>query len=306
MQQKYGGGGRIRTCEAEAADLQSAGFDRSPTPPYWTLILLLQMEDVNQNPLNKKIINSYLNLKDFRKVKILIFEEIDSTNKYLSDLEIDANTLFICSAEKQTRGKGRGNKKWESPTGQNIYLSFSFLLEKNSNLNGFSLMVGLAIRDTLEELYDIDSKIKWPNDIFFKDKKLCGILIETKYENNLVKIIIGIGINVFMQTNEHIDQDWVSLKLIDGEKKYDRNLIIGKLTSKVLDYFRAYKIYGFAHFQKKFNQHNYLKNKTVTSENFKEKNCMVIEVDSEGRLKVQIDKETKLISSGELSFKIKE
>ena len=306
MQQKYGGGGRIRTCEAEAADLQSAGFDRSPTPPYWTLILLLQMEDVNQNPLNKKIINSYLNLKDFRKVKILIFEEIDSTNRYLSDLEIDANTLFICSVEKQTKGKGRGNKKWESPKGQNIYLSLSFQFEKSSNLNGFSLMVGLAIRDTLAELYDIDLKIKWPNDIFFKNKKLCGILIETKYENNLVKIIIGIGINVFMQTNEHIDQDWISLKLIDGEKKFDRNLIIGKLTSKVLDYFRAYKIYGFAHFQKKFNLHNYLKNKTVTSENFKEKNCKVIEVDAEGRLKVQIDKETKLISSGELSFKIKE
>ena len=306
MQQKYGGGGRIRTCEAEAADLQSAGFDRSPTPPYWTLILLLQMEDVNQNPLNKKIINSYLNLKDFRKVKILIFEEIDSTNRYLSDLEIDTNTLSICSAEKQTRGKGRGNKKWESPTGQNIYLSLSFQFEKSSNLNGFSLMVGLAIRDTLAELYDIDLKIKWPNDIFFKNKKLCGILIETKYENNLVKIIIGIGINVFMQTNEHIDQDWISLKLIDGEKKFDRNLIIGKLTSKVLDYFRVYKIYGFAHFQKKFNLHNYLKNKTVTSENFKEKNCKVIEVDAEGRLKVQIDKETKLISSGELSFKIKE
>ena len=264
------------------------------------------MKDVNQNPLNKKIINSFLDSNEFHKVKILIFEEIDSTNRYLSDLEIDANTLFICSAEKQTRGKGRGNKKWESPTGQNIYLSLSFQFEKSSNLNGFSLMVGLAIRDTLAELYDIDLKIKWPNDIFFKNKKLCGILIETKYENNLVKIIIGIGINVFMQTNEHIDQDWVSLKLIDGEKKFDRNLIIGKLTSKILDYFRAYKIYGFAHFQKKFNLHNYLKNKTVTSENFKEKNCKVIEVDAEGRLKVQIDKETKLISSGELSFKIKE
>ena len=306
MQQKYGGGGRIRTCEAEAADLQSAGFDRSPTPPYWTLILLLQMEDVNQNPLNRKIINSYLNLEEFQKVKILIFKEIDSTNRYLSDLESDANTLYICSAEKQTRGKGRGNKKWESPKGQNIYLSLSFQFGKNSNLNGFSLMVGLAIRDTLEELYDIDSNIKWPNDIFFKNKKLCGILIETKYENNLVKIIIGIGINVFMQTNEHIDQDWVSLKLIDGEKKFERNLIIGKLTSKILDYFGTYKIYGFAHFQKKFNLHNYLKNKSVTSENFKEKNCKVIEVDAEGRLKVQIDKETKLISSGELSFKIKE
>ena len=110
-------------------------------------------------------------------------------------------------------------------------------------------MVGLAIRDTLSELYDIDSKIKWPNDIFFDHKKFCGVLIETKYENNLLKIVIGIGINVFMHSNEQIDQDWTSLKLIDGEKSFDRNLIIGKLTSKILDYSRTYEKYGFSHFQ---------------------------------------------------------
>ena len=264
------------------------------------------MKDVNQNPLNKKIINSFLRIKDFSKVKILIFEEIDSTNGYLSDLENDKNTLYVCTAEKQNKGKGRGNKKWESPTGQNIYLSLSFQLEKNSQLNGFSLMVGLAIRDTLSELYDIDSKIKWPNDIFFDHKKFCGVLIETKYENNLLKIVIGIGINVFMHSNEQIDQDWTSLKLIDGEKSFDRNLIIGKLTSKILDYSRTYEKYGFSHFQKPFNQNNYLKNKILTSENFKGKDCKVKEVDEEGRLKVEIDNEEKLISSGELSFKIKE
>ena len=306
MQQKYGGGGRIRTCEAEAADLQSAGFDRSPTPPYWTLILLLQMKDVNQNPLNKKSINSFLNLRDYDKVEILIFEEIDSTSSYLSDLEIDENTLYICSAEKQIKGKGRGKKKWESPSGQNIYLSLAFQVEENSNLNGYSLMVGLAVRDSLLELYGIDSKIKWPNDIFFENKKFCGILIETKYENNLLKIIIGIGINVFMLSNDQIDKDWTSLKLIDGKKKFDRNLIIGKLTSKILDFSRTFEKYGFSHFQKAFNQHNYLKNKTVTSENFKGKDCKVKEVDSEGRLRVEIEKKAKLISSGELSFKIKE
>jgi BirA family biotin operon repressor/biotin-[acetyl-CoA-carboxylase] ligase len=267
---------------------------------------LLQMKDVNQNPLNKKIINSFLDSNEFHKVKILIFEEIDSTNRYLSDLEIDKKTLYICSSEKQIRGKGRGNKKWESPTGQNIYLSLSFQLEKNSNLNGYSLMVGLAIRDSLNELYGINSKIKWPNDIFFENRKFCGILIETKFENNLLKIIVGIGINVFMQTNDHIDQDWTSLKLIDGEKKFDRNLIIGKLTSKILNYSKTFEKYGFAHFQNAFNQHNYLKNKIVTSENFKGKDCRVKEVDTEGKLKVEIEKEAKLISSGELSFKIKE
>ena len=264
------------------------------------------MKDVNQNPLNKKSINSFLNLRDYDKVEILIFEEIDSTSSYLSDLEIDENTLYICSAEKQIKGKGRGKKKWESPSGQNIYLSLAFQLGENSNLNGYSLMVGLAVRDSLLELYGIDSKIKWPNDIFFENKKFCGILIETKYENNLLKIIIGIGINVFMLSNDQIDKDWTSLKLIDGKKKFDRNLIIGKLTSKILDFSRTFEKYGFSHFQKAFNQHNYLKNKTVTSENFKGKDCKVKEVDSEGRLRVEIEKKAKLISSGELSFKIKE
>ena len=142
--------------------------------------------------------------------------------------------------------------------------------------------------------------------MFFDHKKFCGVLIETKYENNLLKIVIGIGINVFMRSNDQIDQDWTSLKLIDAEKSFDRNLIIGKLTSKILDYSRTYEKYGFSHFQKPFNQNNYLKNKILTSENFKGKVCKVKEVDEEGRLIVEIDKKEKLISSGELSFKIKE
>ena len=69
MQQKYGGGGRIRTCEAEAADLQSAGFDRSPTPPIGRSILLLPMKDVNQKNLNRENILSYLNIDKKDKIK---------------------------------------------------------------------------------------------------------------------------------------------------------------------------------------------------------------------------------------------
>ena len=122
MQLKYGGGGRIRTCEAEAADLQSAGFDRSPTPPYLSLILLLQMKDVNQKKLNKKIIKSFFKDSSFSNTKVIIFKELDSTNQYLMDLEIQNTDRLICAAEKQYKGRGRGNKTWESPNEENIYL----------------------------------------------------------------------------------------------------------------------------------------------------------------------------------------
>ena len=115
MQQKYGGGGRIRTCEAEAADLQSAGFDRSPTPPIGMGILLLHMKDVNQKRLNQEKIVSHLNLNKNLRVNLEIFDQIGSTNSYLLKKEQSINTLNICVAEMQTKGKGRSGKIWESP-----------------------------------------------------------------------------------------------------------------------------------------------------------------------------------------------
>ena len=102
MQQKYGGGGRIRTCEAEAADLQSAGFDRSPTPPIRRSILLLPMKDVNQNKLNSENIHSFLNIDKNLKVNLEIFDQIDSTNSYLLNKKQAVNELNVCIAEMQT------------------------------------------------------------------------------------------------------------------------------------------------------------------------------------------------------------
>ena len=81
------------------------------------------MKDVNQKRLNQEKIVSLLNLNKNLKVNLEIFDQIDSTNSYLLKKEQSVNTLNICVAEMQTKGKGRSGKVWESPKNNNIYLS---------------------------------------------------------------------------------------------------------------------------------------------------------------------------------------
>ena len=113
-------------------------------------------------------------------------------------------------------------------------------------------------------------------------------------------------INVLMENNTNIDQKWTSLKLINSSNIYDRNKIIGMATLKIFENLKLFEKYGFSFFRERFNEHNFLKNKIVKTERYKNKLCKVLEVDSRGRMKILIDKEIKYISSGELSLKVKE
>ena len=128
-------------------------------------------------------------------------------------------------AEEQTSGRGRSNKKWHSPYGKNIYFSLGWRSKlKVSQLEGFSLSVGVIISESLKKLISKKLKIKWPNDLYIDQKKIGGILIETSSSNDLLEVIIGIGINVFMSKNEgkNIDQEWSSLEISQEKNCYDR------------------------------------------------------------------------------------
>ena len=147
------------------------------------------MKDVNQKNLNRENILSYLNIDKKIKVNVEIFNQIDSTNSYLLNKKQVINELNICIAEMQTKGKGRSGKVWESPKKKNIYLSIGTLLNKEiSELDGFSILIALMICNALEDLYKIKAKIKWPNDLYLKNKKFGGILIETKMVNKKLSI----------------------------------------------------------------------------------------------------------------------
>ena len=129
---------------------------------------------------------------DFRIIHI---EETDSTNRWL---KAHGEGTMVVVADYQTAGKGCGTNSWESERGKN--LTFSMLIHPTdipaSQQFRITEVVSVALCEVLEQ-YIGDVSIKWPNDIYMGDKKICGVLIENRLQGNvIVDSIIGIGLNV--------------------------------------------------------------------------------------------------------------
>ena len=134
------------------------------------------------------------------KINHISLEEVDSTNNYLKILK-DSQTLeefTYVTALFQNAGKGQRGNSWESQKGQNLMLSVLLRPRTLPLSHHFILseVVSLALLKTLQA-YNSEFSIKWPNDIYWKDSKIAGILIENDIEGNSIhESIIGIGLNV--------------------------------------------------------------------------------------------------------------
>jgi len=131
--------------------------------------------------------------------KIYFYDEIDSTNNEAKKKAEDGakqGTLVI--AECQNGGRGRRGKKWISPSGSGIWMSF--VLKPTIHPYGASmitLVAALSVVSALKNIKGFECNIKWPNDIVANGKKICGILTEMSSELDAVNyVIIGIGINI--------------------------------------------------------------------------------------------------------------
>lgn len=218
--------------------------------------------------LNAQEISAHLNTKDFpTPFNLHLFNSIDSTNRYLKDLAISPK-LDVCCAEMQTQGRGRFGRHWHSPFGENIYCSSRWSLNCDlTRLSGLSLVTSLAVLTTLNELYPSpEIKVKWPNDILWQNKKLCGSLIEIIAESNgTAQIIIGIGLNVNTDTANHPlpEKPWCSLYEISN-RQYNRNLIIANLVINLEKYLTNFIIKGLDFFMDEWSQSDYLIGKYIT------------------------------------------
>lgn len=131
--------------------------------------------------------------------KQYFYHKIDSTQleiwRRIEENKIDNKTVVI--ADIQTNGKGTHGRKWHTDEVNNI--AFSFFRQINceiDKLDGLTTEMAQIILDIFKELYQVNLQIKLPNDIFYNDKKVGGILSETKVSGNIVKyIVVGIGIN---------------------------------------------------------------------------------------------------------------
>ena len=152
------------------------------------------------------------------------FEAIDSTNTWLQE---NGQCGDVCISDMQIHGRGRRGNHWLSPSTGNVYFSLCWCFEKITEYwSLLGLVVGIATVQALKEVGLTGQGIKWPNDIFWQQKKLGGILLETVDQSG--KIIIGIGLNIAMPEKEihKIDQQIVSLNEALPNTDYSREQII--------------------------------------------------------------------------------
>ncbi|MFA6597358.1 MAG: biotin--[acetyl-CoA-carboxylase] ligase [Ignavibacteriaceae bacterium] len=129
----------------------------------------------------------------------LYFTELDSTNAFLLDKTNQDQSGTVVFAEKQNAGRGRFQNVWESAKGQNLTFSILLNIDKHikDKLNILNLGTSQILAATLENLFQVQVEVKWPNDILIKKKKIAGILIQTvSFGAHINKAAIGIGINV--------------------------------------------------------------------------------------------------------------
>ena len=200
-----------------------------------TTLELLDEAKIRQN-LSTKTIEE---LRHFE-----IYFDIDSTNRYLNNKSVDgASSGYLVLAEQQTKGKGRQGRRWISPTATNLTLSLLWRFQQGAaQLGCLSLFIAVAIVRALKKIGIDDAGVKWPNDIYWNNKKLAGILLEMRGElSGPSAVVIGIGLNISMpatiEETKNIEQPWVDLETIVG-KKIERNKFTALIINALFDVIR--------------------------------------------------------------------
>jgi len=172
----------------------------------------------------------------------LHFDEINSTNVYLYDKISENNDIsdMVVVAAHQTAGRGMDKNRWESEAGKNLLFSIALNVNFLEAENQFKISqaVSVAIVETLQKIVISDKFfIKWPNDIYFGDKKLAGMLIQNTVEGRMMGVsIIGIGLNVNQIEFSKDIPNPISLKMISGrdfELDDLLNLLVFNIKTKV-------------------------------------------------------------------------
>ena len=163
---------------------------------------------------------------------VVYFETIDSTNTVAKQNDYKDGTVII--AESQTAGKGRLGRVWESEYNTGIYMSIVLMPNiPPERIPMLTLVAGISVCNVLTKMCSVDFKIKWPNDIYFNDKKIAGILIKNEIKGMMLGTsIIGIGLNVNQESFDENLPNPISMKMITGEN-YDLESLLNDICNEL-------------------------------------------------------------------------
>ena len=221
---------------------------------------------------------------------IIHIDETDSTNRYVRTL--DSNDEVCVWTDYQTAGRGCGSNSWESERGQNLL--FSVLLHPKYVLAAsqflLSLANALALKETLDE-YLTEIKIKWPNDIYWRDRKICGTLIETTLQSGHIKdCIFGTGMNINQQVFLSDAPNPVSISQIVGHP-IDRQEVLEKVIAHTAKYMEMVQAGLWDDIRTQYRHHLYRRGEThrYRFTDGSERDCKLLNVTDDGRLELQAE-----------------
>ncbi len=225
--------------------------------------------NIDENKLSK--------LLDEEGLDLIYRNETVSTNEDLKKMKDIARP--ICEvALSQTKGKGSNGRSFISTKGSGIY--FSILL-KDNNYKYLTPNVAVAIYKSFQELFGINLGFKWVNDLYYKNKKVCGILCEKNLEEDF--IIIGIGINLFKIDEAVLREN--NLENIAGyifdkedEEKIDCTLLIYEIVKNICSLISKNKI------DEIYKNNNLILNSKVL---YKSKKYIAKSINNEGHLIIE-------------------
>ncbi|HEX3383554.1 MAG TPA: biotin--[acetyl-CoA-carboxylase] ligase [Mucilaginibacter sp.] len=169
---------------------------------------------------------------------LITIQQVDSTNTYLKDLLSNSTPVpegTVIMAESQYAGRGQQQNKWHSEPGKN--LTFSLFLKPSflpvSQQFDLTRAISLGVLDALEPFVGEKLKIKWPNDIYYGDRKLGGMLIENTLQADRIKnSVVGIGLNINQEVFPPEAANAVSLKQI-LHSDYDLKFILSEICKNI-------------------------------------------------------------------------
>ena len=252
--------------------------------------------------VNKEVINHYLDDKFY---DVSVFDSIASTSTYLKSRNEEFGEGIVVFAREQTSGKGRLNRKFYSPKDAGLY--FSILVKPKTNVaNSIYLTVlsAVSVYEAIKEELNFDLGIKWVNDLYLNNKKVCGILSEgaIKIESNTLDYcVIGIGINIFKPING-IDEEIKDIATYILNKPYDLNKIACSILKKFKIHYLEF-INGDYSFINTYKLHQLLIGKTVEVCNLYNDDkylAKVLKVNDDCSLQVEKNGESINLNSGEV------
>ena len=229
-------------------------------------------------------------------MEIKTFDVLDSTNEYLKNKE-KLEEYEVVIAKTQTNGRGKRGSVWISNEGAAL---FSFVIDSIGYDDKVTIYTGFIVRNILHKLIkeafseNVESylKFKWPNDIYYKDKKLCGILCEKVGE----KIIVGIGINVNNNDFGIFNERATSLNIVTGEK-YEIEKLVKEVVIEFKEHYRNLNS-KWNSIIEDINENSYLVGKKIMLKQNKEYRKF-IEIDIDGNI-VTLSQEGKTCQHGGL------